>query len=176
MRAFVLLAFVVVGCGNGSSSSTCTLKGTGTASITSSDVQSSWFTPPATTDCSSGARITSNAGGEREADFSGTTFRLFVRLRTDDTGTGVRAPGGLNLAPGTAGIDAYFYDDAGTAAEYNNLPDAGTVTITSNGGNPGDTLAGSFDGIRLNMNGCSVGTCPTAPDPVTIAGTFSAKY
>jgi hypothetical protein len=175
MRALVLFAFVV-GCGNGSSSSTCTLKGTGTASITSSDVQSSWFTPPATTDCSSGAAVTPNAGGEREADFSGATFRLFVRLRTDDTGTGTRAAGGFNLAPGTAGIGAYFYDDAGIAAEYDNVPDAGTVTITSNGGNPGDTLAGSFDGIRLNLNGCSVGSCTGAPSPVTIAGTFSAKY
>lgn len=173
MRALLVLA-LAIGCG-GDAASSCPLQGTGSASITSSDVQSSWFTAPASTDCSSGAHVSSSTN-ERQAEFSSPTFTLFVRLRADDTGTGARAAGGFNLAPGTAGIGAYFYDDAGVAAEYDDVADAGTVTVTSNGGAPGDTLAGSFDGIQLTMSGCSAGSCQGAPSTATISGTFSAKY
>ena len=173
MRA-AMLALAVVGCSSGSSSS-CPLKGTGTASITSIDTASSWFTAPATTDCSSGASVNASTS-ERQANFQSPEFRLFLRIRADDTATGTRSAGGFNLAPGTAGIGAYFMNDAGAEAEYDNIADAGTITITSNGGSPGDTLAGTFDNVRLSQSACSVSSCPGAPSPVTISGTFSAKY
>jgi hypothetical protein len=170
MRACVFVALFVVGCSSGSSSS-CPLKGTGTASITSIDTPSSWFSAPATTDCTSGAAV-NTAQSQREATFEGSQFELFVRLRSDDTGTGARTAGGFNLAPGTAGISAHFINDAGVAAEYDNIADAGTITITSNS----DTLAGSFDSIHLEQSACSSASCAGAPSSPTISGTFSAKY